>query len=79
MTESALLITASITMVLVSLAAAGLLVLAVADPLWVIAGGTMAGLATYLAFCTIGEKFVHPVVAEQDQRKEDAETAASLR
>lgn len=57
MNESTLLIAASAAMVVLAAIAACLLFLLNASPIWVVAGGTLAGIVVYVAFFLVGGRY----------------------
>jgi len=70
MSQTTMLITASISMLTLSLLVAGALFLLNHGPLLVIVGGTLAGIAVYVAVCEFGSKFV-----EQELHMEEEQNA----
>jgi hypothetical protein len=67
MTESQLLVTASVAMLCVSLAAAALLLWLSLGAGWVVLGATIAGIAVYVAFYVLRSKVIgeEPMVEDQ--------------
>lgn len=68
MSETTMLIMASISMFGASAIAAVALFLLNLSPIWIVLGGTLAGISVYVAFCTFGSKFVRQeLVAEESE------------
>lgn len=68
MRETTLLIAASISMLVISLLAAGALYLFNASSLWVVLVGTLAGIAVYVGFFAYGSKLTRkePILEEEE-------------
>jgi hypothetical protein len=67
MSETRILITACVSMLVVSAVVAGALFWLNAGPVWVVFGGSLAGIAIYAAIWIIGGRHVTEDVFQEEQ------------